>query len=47
MFVCRFLLAVRQNEACGQQKQAHETQEKEEKRRHSQMIRRTEVKQSF
>lgn len=40
MFVCGFLLAVRQSEACRRQRQTHQTQEKEEKRRYSQMIKR-------
>jgi hypothetical protein len=35
MFVCGFLLAVRQDEAYRQQRQTRQTQEKEEKRRYS------------
>jgi hypothetical protein len=38
MFVCGVLLGVRQDEACRRQRQTHKTQEKEEKRRYSQMI---------
>jgi hypothetical protein len=35
MFVCGFLLDVRQSQAYRRQRQTHETQEKEEKRRYS------------
>jgi hypothetical protein len=47
MFVCGLLLALRQSEACRRQRENRQTQEEEEKRGYSQMIRQNKGQVSF